>query len=55
MNMFHLPVAAAAVGFLLGCGGFIFIELGSYKLKYLLVYDIPIGYYIWGRWENQLL
>jgi len=27
MNTFHLPVAAVAFGFLLGCGGFIFTEL----------------------------
>jgi len=53
--MFHLPVAAVAFGFSLGCGGFIFIELGLYKLiicwymisQYVIIFggDGEIDYY----------
>jgi len=54
MNTFHLPVAAVAFGFLLGCGGFIFYRAIFMRTKYLLLCGIQISYHISGRHKNQL-
>jgi hypothetical protein len=52
MNAFHLPVAAVAFGFLLGCGGFTFTELYFMCSERLLLCSIGIGYYIVRKQEN---
>jgi hypothetical protein len=56
MNTFHLPVAAVAFGFLLGCGGFTFIALFS-RLRnrccyMMLLYSVQISYYIFRKHES---
>jgi hypothetical protein len=52
MNAFHLPVAAVAFGFLLGCGGFIFTDLCFICSERLLLCSIQIGYYIFRKYES---
>jgi hypothetical protein len=48
MNTFHLPVAAVAFGFLLGCGGFLFTEPFLLNICWYLVYGVKISYYVLG-------